>query len=789
MKDEVRRVKKIQQGKKIKKILDEKMEKLLKETVKDILDEGLKSAEEAKLKKSMDEEFEIRVEKACEKAHRNASALVVHYKRPENRLLLMLSDCNLKETISFPFEVYRLPTEVIDYPNVIDRGVPWIGIRQSSHMVGNQNVDAAVAWVQSHIKACDEKHGCIATAANSDPFLPTRVLDLGDRNPVIRLCETGGTQRDRYATLSHCWGRSHHLVTLRSNKEDLMRKIKHDELPKTYSDAILLTRALNIRYLWIDSLCIVQDDKEDWRAEAARMGDVYRYSHVTIAATAGEDGNAGLFDNQGKNAAKVRCKELERRLEGDGGKTRNAVRGMNVEEGEDAGKQVGHGSTASQSKAGVRGKPGGRCSNGKIKGGRLDKDSGKCRQKVEQKDEQGTPKDRIFVRRQARHDAFSRFDPSGPPLLTRAWVYQERVLSTRVLHFDADELLWECSETFACECGAVEARNTKRATVKKGRPESGGPVTEWLDTYQWVDSKRSHDTIREHPRLLRERFRGVVSDYGRLRLTKECDRLPALAGIARDFRGYSRGRYLAGLWEDTLWTDLQWETGTPAPTEDTRVSHAPTWSWAAAAEPFYDWLDPLGAPCIDGQLVVAAEVESLGPDEFGVCERGFVVLRGSLRDVRLQTRARNTREGKLVNRHVSVVGEMGPHARVSLDFTPGWDKDEELQGATALLQEQLRTATVEKAHREQEEKQKREQTRTQKERDNKTEPRDDDITTVVIGESPRLYQCFYLTQRAALLLRRTAPGISVYHRVGIIFDFQTLGPENGSRSMKIVKIV
>jgi hypothetical protein len=69
----------------------------------------------------------------------------------------------------------------------------------------------------------------------------------------------------------------------------------HGQLPKSFQDAILLTRSLNIDYLWIDSLCIIQDNEDDWRFEAGKMADVYRNATLVIAASDAEDSTGGLF--------------------------------------------------------------------------------------------------------------------------------------------------------------------------------------------------------------------------------------------------------------------------------------------------------------------------------------------------------------------------------------------------------------------------------------------------------------------------------------------------------------
>lgn len=66
--------------------------------------------------------------------------------------------------------------------------------------------------------------------------------------------------------------------------------IPWDKLPSTFQDAITVTRRLGIAYIWIDSLCIVQDDAQDWEREAAKMALIFESAYLTIAATAAPNG-------------------------------------------------------------------------------------------------------------------------------------------------------------------------------------------------------------------------------------------------------------------------------------------------------------------------------------------------------------------------------------------------------------------------------------------------------------------------------------------------------------------
>lgn len=132
----------------------------------------------------------------------------------------------------------------------------------------------------------------------TDPILPTRVLDVTCgtlHDPQVKLIETSGVKRGAYCALSYCWGKSRCVITTKANLANHKHDIPLPALPRTIKDAVLATRGLEIDYLWVDSLCIVQDDTDDWAFEAARMGDVYANAMLTISTLSGTDCNDGLF--------------------------------------------------------------------------------------------------------------------------------------------------------------------------------------------------------------------------------------------------------------------------------------------------------------------------------------------------------------------------------------------------------------------------------------------------------------------------------------------------------------
>ncbi|PSR90871.1 heterokaryon incompatibility protein-domain-containing protein, partial [Coniella lustricola] len=135
--------------------------------------------------------------------------------------------------------------------------------------------------------------------SDDDFYTPTRLLDVdkahGNRI-FLRLQEDviaqNGPQAG-YVTLSHCWDSSPRPGI--AMIEAISRGIAIDQLPRTFQDAVAATRRLGFGYLWIDSLCILQDSKEDWEREASEMNLVYIKASVTLAADGSRDSRGGLY--------------------------------------------------------------------------------------------------------------------------------------------------------------------------------------------------------------------------------------------------------------------------------------------------------------------------------------------------------------------------------------------------------------------------------------------------------------------------------------------------------------
>jgi hypothetical protein len=173
--------------------------------------------------------------------------------------------------------------------------------------------DGCFSLINTWMRQCTERHGGHCPSETEAP-LPTRVLDIGigGGNGSIFLKVANPREVGAYVTLSHCvslllsvslvlfvvcrlrntdliqistaqWGPKTHFSTTLSNIADFKQSVSLEELPSTFRDAILVTRKLGFRFLWIDSLCIIQDSHEDWVQEAASMHLYYRRSALTIA--------------------------------------------------------------------------------------------------------------------------------------------------------------------------------------------------------------------------------------------------------------------------------------------------------------------------------------------------------------------------------------------------------------------------------------------------------------------------------------------------------------------------
>jgi Heterokaryon incompatibility protein (HET) len=423
--------------------------------------------------------------------------------------------------------------------------VSWGNIKAVPAISGDTSSDQAFNWAAQQFKTCLEGHKSCRRQPHTK--LPTRILELSSEDGSLKhvqLVETHG-ECASYACLSHCWGAAQLIKTTKLTMRTHKNYIDLAALPPTFLQAMEFIWRLGIRYLWIDSLCIIQDDPEDWQRESGVMCSVYQNSMLTIAATKSPDSRGGCFTQALPDYFG------------------HVLRGI---------------------------------------------------------DEDGAPYE-IFVRRKLLHwgSLAAVTDTDAPliqaiaPLLRRGWVYQERLLSPRVLHFGSQELLWECSETFCCECSSSKAGAFDEL---EGEPPK--------ILHAKALAKQSFPVITN-------RWRFLVMEYSGLSLTFPSDRLPALSGLAKEFMQHRSDQYLAGMWMDSMVKDLTWHPKRVR--QRPKKWRAPTWSWASvdsAVNFEAEFKHMERGVCKMAPLckVLGAECTPSGSDTTGEVLSGYITISG-----------------------------------------------------------------------------------------------------------------------------------------------------------------
>ncbi|KAI0120135.1 heterokaryon incompatibility protein-domain-containing protein [Nemania sp. FL0031] len=305
----------------------------------------------------------------------------------------------------------------------------------------------------------------------------------------------------KFMTLSHCWGKSRRTLQDKdkTKKESLHQRelsIPIKTLCRNFQDAIEITRRLGVEYLWIDALCIIQDDAEDWDRESVKMGFIYQNSVLTISANLKDDGSGGCFNKRSvphdllpmKVRENIKVRSIQITTEKSGGQTSTLL---------------------------------------------------------------------FHYERQSSDPA----PLKASPLEDRGWIFQERVLSPRTIHFTPSQVVWECREMYKLEDMLPNPvpghKGTRSALIGQRRRAALDVVDYW---YREI----------------------VCSDYSRRIFTVPADRLVAIAGLARAWQPIIGDEYIAGIWRSSMAFGLCWirdqsRTLVLAAAE----RRYPTWTWAS----------------------------------------------------------------------------------------------------------------------------------------------------------------------------------------------------------------
>ncbi|CAN9196613.1 unnamed protein product [Alternaria alternata] len=167
---------------------------------------------------------------------------------------------------------------------------------------------ARFTLLRNWLKWCDTNHDCNRQNVRPQGASPTRLIYIGHANAeLLCLYLTEEANGVKYTALSHCWGSNPpsqgdpRYCTTDGNLNARRNGFCLSELPKTFRDAVRVTGGLGIDYLWIDSLCIIQWNADDWKHEAGRMEDVFASAYCTIAATSAVDSKAGFLSRNTSN--------------------------------------------------------------------------------------------------------------------------------------------------------------------------------------------------------------------------------------------------------------------------------------------------------------------------------------------------------------------------------------------------------------------------------------------------------------------------------------------------------
>lgn len=217
------------------------------------------------------------------------------------RMELMLKDygvSNQSSMGSLHTHVHKISSEVSFEINAPES--PWGHLSREMPVTGPFPADSTgsgytAAFVRRCLEQCKSQHSRCREGSIEVHWYPTRLVEVledgGAR--VIETSETAPT--GPYATLSHCWGASPMSIATTENIGRLKHYIAMPDLPRTFRDALQFIKAIGISFIWIDSLCIIQDSVKDWEFESKTMLQIYRHAECNLAAADSEDSRGGLF--------------------------------------------------------------------------------------------------------------------------------------------------------------------------------------------------------------------------------------------------------------------------------------------------------------------------------------------------------------------------------------------------------------------------------------------------------------------------------------------------------------
>ncbi len=406
--------------------------------------------------------------------------------------------------------------------------------------------------------ACDRSHRrcrTLQTSPRTASSLPARVIDVGEGANdlflhVITASDGNSSVRNgniRYLALSYCWGDNPPPKTLTTNVDDHCQPegLRFSGLPRTFRDAVHTARALRVRYLWIDSLCILQDSPEDVAKEVAKMHEIFRGAYAVLAAVDGRDSHLGLNIDQDV---------LPRR-------------GIPEQD------------WACFWRPATRGRDGVLC-------------------RSLHSIQQGVWRTRAWtLQEEMLAGRIIYFTHPSSPLSS----------SGKDKQHERGQILWSCAERIWSEDGKTRICVEEDAPFPLERFPPNIVVEDeghWGTKFPEFPKRVVDILLRSADKRLYQAWYALAEEYSRRRLTCLADKVYAIEGLARrhglkmgiidssSFDGNITGddacpAYLCGLWRDDITWGLSWMSTTGARWRDEKgpLSKLPTWSWTSVDGP------------------------------------------------------------------------------------------------------------------------------------------------------------------------------------------------------------
>lgn len=413
-------------------------------------------------------------------------------------------------------------------------------------IANNTGHESAIKNGKTWLEHCHQFHNCErSNGLVGSTWYPKRLICLPD-SISPRLVETSVEPPDcGYATLSHCWGSAPNFITLTTgNLDDFRKGIPINALPPSFRDAMVICNRLCIRYIWIDSLCIMQDSESDWLLHTEEMSSIYQNCYLNLSFDAAANPREGAFRHRNSDVLQECCAF----------------------------------STMSHYHAGIKdpyldieplrialtGGP----SDNSSQNSPTDKITGKD-SSVDATSVKKRPTRELFKCLIFAPELDFTISTSDLPLSSRGWVVQERLLSPRVLHFTEDRIMWECEESASLH-----------EALPRGILGTGEPFDETLQPFSIGCFLGGKPNLHQFEQF--HKWDMIVRKYSGCLLTyPEKDKLVAFAAIAQGFSPVFGEDYYAGHFRQNMPFDLVWSVSKQHSDKKSATKRYPTWSWTS----------------------------------------------------------------------------------------------------------------------------------------------------------------------------------------------------------------